>query len=229
MNRSFDFYEFAGVLVPGAVLLIGLFWIFPHTELPLAGLDFSASDLAIFVFLAYATGHLVQGVGNWIEVFWWEMSSGSPSRKILQGKTLDEFTYSRLLEALRTDGFLDVNSSTVPSSIATTITREVYATVSANGRSNRVDIFNGNYGLLRGLTAALTIIFFLTLFVAKDPAAISISAVLVVLSCQRMNRFSRHYATELFVQYVNLQTRTLGEIAQAPQISAPVGDDGLRN
>jgi len=24
MNRSFDFYEYAGILVPGAVLIIGL-------------------------------------------------------------------------------------------------------------------------------------------------------------------------------------------------------------
>src|SRR5438876_12294893 len=45
------------------------------------------------------------------------------------------------------------------------ITRQIYAAVAAQSRNSRVDIFNGNYGLNRGIASALLIGLILLLFV----------------------------------------------------------------
>jgi hypothetical protein len=30
MNRTFDFYEYAGIVIPDAVLVMALVWLFPE-------------------------------------------------------------------------------------------------------------------------------------------------------------------------------------------------------
>ncbi len=85
------------------------------------------------------------------------------------------------------------------------ITRQIYAKVNAAGQSDRADTFNRNYGLMRGVTAS-----FFTLAVVvvaadyQDWKAALIVAVLGVVALARMHRFGKHYAREVFVQYLEL-------------------------
>ncbi len=65
--RPFDFYEFAGVIAPGAVVLYVLWLILPDVAPFLTTRELSIGSLGLFVILAYVAGHLVQAVGNGLE------------------------------------------------------------------------------------------------------------------------------------------------------------------
>jgi predicted RND superfamily exporter protein len=65
-----------------------------------------------------------------------------------------------------------------------------------------VDTFNGNYGLMRGLAAAFVMIFALAIVTSQGIIALCVLAVLFLLGVYRMHRFGRHYATELFTQFL---------------------------
>ena len=80
------------------------------------------------------------------------------------------------------------------------IVREVYAIVSGAGKAARVDTFNGNYGLLRGLAAAFVALVIVALVLGKGLYLVGVLVIPLLLAVQRMHRFAVHYATELFTQ-----------------------------
>jgi len=82
------------------------------------------------------------------------------------------------------------------------VAREVYSIVSSVGKANRIDTFNGNFGLLRGVAAAVLVLFVAAALIAKGARILAVLAALFVLAIERMHRFSRHYAIELFVQFL---------------------------
>jgi hypothetical protein len=84
------------------------------------------------------------------------------------------------------------------------IVHEVYAVVSGAGRAARVETFNGNYGLLRGLAAAFLALIMIALVLGKGICVAGALAILLALAIQRMHRVSVRYATELFTHYLLL-------------------------
>jgi hypothetical protein len=207
MNRSFDFYEYAGVIIPGAVLTLGFVLLFPDYRALFGKDGVTFGELGLFVVVAYAAGQLVQGVGNWIEWIWWKAWGGVPSRRVLSGHFLSADQHERVVAALREDGNVTSDVSTCSSSECLAIVREVYSVVSGSSKAGRVDIFNGNYGLLRGLAAAFLILIIASITLAKGLFVIASLGMLLVLALQRMHRFGKHYAVELFVQYLLVTTR----------------------
>jgi hypothetical protein len=140
MNRTFDFYEYAGIIIPGAVLILGLIWLFPEGR-------------AIFA---------------------------------KEGVTFGEL-------------------NAPPASMQFPVVREIYAVVSEAKRAARVDTFLGNYGLTRGLAATLLILIVVAMATTKGLVPVAALVVLFALALQRMHRYARHYATELFVQFLALK------------------------
>jgi hypothetical protein len=82
---------------------------------------------------------------------------------------------------------------------------QLYARLSQAGRTERLDAFNANYGLFRGLASALlvTAIVSILMHSLKHPVSIALM-VCTVVSLLRMNRFGVHYAAELYRQALNL-------------------------
>jgi hypothetical protein len=83
------------------------------------------------------------------------------------------------------------------------ISRQIYADIVKNGKPDRIDTFNGMYGLNRGLAA--------TTFALGCVAAVqgkwSIALGLVVLTAvydYRAYRFGVHYGRELYLQFLVL-------------------------
>jgi hypothetical protein len=96
--------------------------------------------------------------------------------------------------------------SKIPEAQRRAIVREVYAEVLGAGKAARIDTFSGSYGLMRGLAAAFVVAFVLAIVAGKGATVLGVPAVLFLLAMHRMHRYSRHYATELFVQFLALKS-----------------------
>lgn len=222
--RQLDFYEFTGVLLPGAIVMAALVLLFPGWGLPTLVKDVSVGGLGIFMVLAYAVGHLVQAVGNVIEAAWWKCWGGMPTNwlRAKPARLLATQQISLLEERLRKQPGLasfDIASSSANDWHA--ITRQIYAAVAGAGRAGRVDTFNGNYGLNRGLAAGLLA----ALALLPTQAAVDWRVVVCVLvgaglALYRMHRFARHYARELFVQFLQMPERE-SDKEKKPDAHAP--------
>lgn len=209
--KQFDFYEFAGILLPGAIALVALVLLFPQWGTPTLIKDLGLGGLGVFLVLAYALGHLVQAVGNFVEWVWWKCWGGMPSDWVCKKPEclLAPQQSALLVERVRAQQGLsqfDIASAARHDWYA--VTRQVYAAVAGAGRANRIDVFNGNYGLNRGLAAGFLVA--LVLMIVKGPADWRLVVAVVIglaLSIYRMHRFGRHYARELFVQFLQLPPR----------------------
>jgi len=207
--KTFDFYEFTGILVPGAITLVAVLLIYPHVRTTLFSSDLTVGDLGLFVVLAYAIGHLTQAVGNGIELVWWRVWEGMPTDWVRSQKhTLIADAQRQALQTkLSSKLGLQTNIDPAMSAVAWfSITRQIYAEVAAQSRAGRVDIFNGNYGLNRGIASALLVGLVLLLFV-HGLVYWQIAVVILVsagVALYRMHRFGVRYARELFVQFLQL-------------------------
>jgi hypothetical protein len=146
MNRNFDFYEYAGIIIPGTVLVMGLVWLFPDGRALFSKEGVTLGELGLFVIIAYAAGQLVQAIGNGLEWVLWKLCGGMPSGQVLCGKYLSADQHKRLLEALR-PVVGDADPCKLPEPERLAIAREVYSEIAGAGKASRVDTFNGNYGL----------------------------------------------------------------------------------
>lgn len=207
--KQFDFYEFTGILAPGSLFLAGVVYLWPDAFRFDTFKDISVGGLGVFVLLAYATGHLVQGVGNVIEWLWWKAFGGMPSDWVRTSpeSMLARAQTEKLRALLRERLHLEVPEqlSAFSQTAWVSITRQIYAAVNAAGRAQRVDTFNGNYGLHRGLMAAAAILAVLALL--KEPVMLQLFCGLLlvaVVAAARMHRFAKHYARELFVQFLQV-------------------------
>jgi len=209
--KQFDFYEFTGILLPGAIVMAAMVLLFPGWGLPTLVEDISVGGLGIFIVLAYAVGHLVQAIGNLIEAVWWKYWDGMPTNwlRTKPARLLAEQQISLLQERLRKQPGLasfEITSSSLSDWHA--ITRQIYAAVAGAGRASRVDMFNGNYGLNRGLAAGLlAVLALLPTQTTMDWRLVVCVLVGAALALYRMHRFARHYARELFIQFLELPAR----------------------
>lgn len=88
------------------------------------------------------------------------------------------------------------------------ITRQISAAVDAAGRGSRIQTLNGNYGLNRGLVAALLVVLVMALIAPPADWAVFVGfGVAIGLALARMHRFGKHQARELFVQFLQLPAR----------------------
>lgn len=207
--RQFDFYEFVGVIVPGAVFLTGVALAWPDGS-PLERLgDLSIGGLGLGVILAYAAGHIVQAVGNLVEKAWWRAWRGLPSDWPRTGAhpLIASQQIPQLEERVRTllcqPGF---TLSSASKRDWYSIVRQVYAAVEREGRSARTDVFNGNYGLCRGLAASfLALIPLIALIHWPGWGVIVGLAVAGGIAIYRMHRFGVHYGREIFVEFLAIE------------------------
>lgn len=210
--RQFEFYEFAGVLAPGTTVIVATAIIFPGQFSPILKTGLSLGDLGVVVIMAYVIGHLTQAIGNGIECLWWWAWRGWPSDWIGQGRV--GLLNRKQLDALESCLEARLGLSGIKLSKDNTrakwhpVTRQIHAAVGAAGaeRLKRVETFNGNYGLFRGIASAMLITFVMTLVTAPK-SGWSVKLMLLAaagLALLRMHRFGKHYARELFVQFLSL-------------------------
>lgn len=210
MMKDLDYYEVFAVIAPGMVLIIGaVFLFFPEKYDTLNSLsNVSLGSLGVGMLLAYVAGQLLQAVGNIIEQLWWWSWQGKPLDWIRSGKHELVAGQQRATLQTRVGGMLHDPGFTfagISPSDWFSVTRQLYAAVAASGRAARIDIFNGNYGLCRGIAAAFLVLvvssFFTKSFSWRTDATL---VALATIATFRMHRFGVRYGRELCVQYLQL-------------------------
>jgi len=212
MKKEFSFYEFVGVIAPGSVLLIILVQLFPDSLKFFDAKNLSLGGLGVFVIISYVIGHLIQSFGNLIENIWWKMFGGWPTIWIIQNgkcKYLSEEQLAVIPGKISNILKLEMKKNLTEYDLKQWggITRQIYAAVKQAGASERIDIFNGNYGLFRGLASSfalgLAILTTKTGF-SNHEFQLLISA-FFLMAMARMHRFAKYYARELYVQFIQLR------------------------
>jgi len=210
--KKFDFYEFTGVLAPGAVVVYGLARIYPELGLLVREEKISFGEFGLLLVLAYVAGHLLQSFGNLIEWAWWRCAGGWPSDWVRTRKRDILATAQWQVLPARVREVLDIKCPDDLAAISVAdwkaITRQVYAAVRKAGRAERIDIFNGNYGMFRGVAASLIVILVAAFNeVERDRWKLyGVLIVLALLALMRMHRFGVYYARELFVQFIGMKS-----------------------
>ena len=192
--RNFDYYEFTGDLLPGVILLLGLGQI-PEAFVRAPYLVPDATgEFGLYLVLAYVAGHFVQVIGQILERWFWVVMRGLPTDKPYDKRADPKYkpTYELTLR-LTGEG---------TSSDKGDWGRRISILRSAANRTtgaNRLNIFNGTYGMFRGfLTVGLI---GLSLAWAADYEAgwaYLFVGIFTVAAAWRMRHFGHRYATELF-------------------------------
>jgi hypothetical protein len=206
LDKTFTYYDIIGVIAPGAIILVGLTILFPGFQKIALLNNFNIGGLGIFVILSYVAGNLTQAVGNALEKIWWDSCGGIPTDWVRIGKG-DLLAKPQLiaiekqlplkLELQGPISLKDINNADWLS-----ITRQMYVAISAHSRSGRIDMFNGNYGLNRGIAAAFLIMALLN--VIHNWIIALLLFIVSLLALYRMYRFGKYYARELFIEFLQL-------------------------
>ena len=210
--KEFDFYQVAGVIAPGMVVIVGgVLLFFPEQQQGILSISsVSIGSLGLGMILAYVAGQLLQAVGNGLENIYWWFWGGMPTDWVRTYKRELISPHQRDLLQKRVGAMLNDEKFTLSADLKPrrwySITRQVYAVIEAENVNRRVEIFNGNYGLCRGIAAAFLLL--LVGVITTDYQAWTIEValgVLLGLAVYRMHRWGRTYGRELFVQYLALK------------------------
>lgn len=212
MKKDFSFYEFVGVIAPGTVVLLVLLYVFPDAVSNAYLKDFSISKFGIFIIVAYVAGHLIQSVGNVVERVWWYFFGGMPTTWVIRKGNcpfLSDEQHASILP--RVSSILKLPTKYALQEYSAqdwfSVARQIYAAVKTANAAERVDIFNGNYGFFRGIAASLILAIILVLVKARftEPSLLAIFCITFAMAIARMHLFGKHYARELYIQFLQLQ------------------------
>ena len=199
MKKEFSFYEFVGIIVPGVTFLF-------FSELVIEQIyhkviiDFSkVGESIVFVIISYGIGHILQSVGNLFELVMWKAFGSMPTQWLNQknrfGKNLFD---AEMAEKIKTKAFEQFGGNSKRD-----YGRDAYSWLSQIEKTTekRIDVFNANYSLFRGLTITFYILAIIVwIYVGWKEALFPI--ILGFLSNLRMYRFAKLYASEIFRTYL---------------------------
>ena len=204
--KNFTFYEQVGILIPGAVFLAAMTALAPAVIPWLSAGGTSVGDLGIFLVVAYAAGHAVAALGNLLEKVFWRCFGGMPTEWLV--KSSQSLLTTAQVDNLRTlvKERCGIDAPALPGASRrqwAPIYGQIYRDVLSNN-PGRIETFNGNYGLNRGLAAALGCIAIALAFMQPPHVGtlITVSLVLMVIYLYRMYRFGVHFAREVYFSFL---------------------------
>lgn len=207
MSERFDPYEYIGVIVPGSVAIFGAMYLYPDVKALFGADDFNVGGLGLFLIASLVVGHLIQGIGNVMEMTWWRAHGGMPSDWILKDKQklISETQKQRVLDLCSQKMNIDRTNLTIRQWYPAV--REMYSVLESAGRSKRIDAFNRTYGLLRGISAGCLVFALLAGFTQPEHKELWLGALVVAaVAFYRMHRFGLRYAREILVAYLGLNS-----------------------
>jgi hypothetical protein len=196
MKKEFSFYEFVGLIVPGCLLLYGTNFIFKIITQK-QYLDFDkVGETLVFLIICYGTGHLIQAVGNIFEKIIWSIYKGMPSSWLVTPNIFNETLFKEPYNQKVKDKVIQKYGVGLQD-----YTSLVYNQLYSTGKTGRIDIFNGNYSLFRGLAVTFLCLSILCCYYFDWKIAIP-SFAPFILCTRRMMRFGKYYATETYTTFL---------------------------
>src|SRR5258708_14984207 len=157
MGKNLSFHEQTGLLIPGATLVFGLLFFLPEFRALFFSDGVSIGGLGLFLLISYAAGPLAAALGSILEIVVW-LGRARPSEWVVREN-------SPLLSPEQTDSLEQLIRQRLRLDIGTVrgmsprqwlpISRQIYADVMSHGKPARIDRFDANYTLNRGLAAAV--------------------------------------------------------------------------
>jgi hypothetical protein len=200
------FYEQLGIVIPGSVFVFGLLIYFPALQALTGKEGVSVGEFGLFVLLAYAAGHLIAAIANTLEAIFWRCFRGMPSDWVVAEKTtlLSPQQLDQLRLKVRSRLKIKISKLVgMERKVWWPISRQIYADVARNGKPDRIDTFNGNYGLNRGLASACIALAAIAAFYNQWLVVLALGAAAAIYG-YRAYRFGVHYARELYLQFLIL-------------------------
>ena len=197
MKKELSFYEFVGIIVPSVTLLYFTDLILDHNS-RIVLFDFSKfGDSLVFLVICYGFGQILHSFGNALETIIWKVYGGMPTNWLTKKPRFardlfDETDSTRIKTKLFTQ-FSEVTNKDYG--------RLAYSFLFAKGLTSRIDIFNANYSLFRGLTVTFILLGFIALYFVGWQLS-TLSFFIAFLSAFRMIRFAKYYAREIFRAYL---------------------------
>jgi hypothetical protein len=208
MMKEITLYDVLGVLAPGTVITLGLVTLYPELATIITRKEFTIGDFGLIVLVSYVAGNLVAAVGHFIEMPLWKIRGGSPTDRARKNSSgiLSKREQDALQDKLRQLKMIgdDEAIAKLKSNDWWSVARRIYTYVEARGMTRRIDLFNAQYGMNRGIAAGFFVLLLIMLFRSGISSwrTEGVLAACAGLSLYRMNRFSRYYATELFRQFL---------------------------
>lgn len=206
--KHVSLYDILGVLAPGTVLIVGVITLYPETAAVLLREDFSAGDLGLIVLVSYVAGNLVAALGNFLEWPYWKIFGPRHTERTQRNddSVLSRRQFVAVEEKLRETGMLRADETIDALSPGDwfRLTRQIHSYVDARKMTERVEVFNAQFGMNRGIAAGfIALIVMLLVEHGLKPWRLELLlAGCALLAFYRMHRFSRHYAQTLFRQFL---------------------------
>jgi hypothetical protein len=158
--KDLSFYEQVGIVLPGAVLLLGALFLTPELRSLFMDGGISVGGLGLFLIVAYALGHLVAAAGNLLEWAVWLTCKGMPSEWVVRKhwKLLPPAQISQVESKVKKRLGIDVDLSNTSRKDWRPIFRRLFADVRTIEPEGMNLTFNGNYGLNRGMATAMFVV-----------------------------------------------------------------------
>jgi uncharacterized protein (DUF486 family) len=204
--REFSLYEQVGILIPGSVFLVGTYMIVsPDTIKPT---EVDLGGFGLLVVIGYGAGHLMAAIGNWLERLIWWPQGGMPSNWPIKEdpSIISTDQVAKLQTQMKSRLGIEITIVGADRARWGHCFQQAYADVRAN-RLGLVEVHNTNYGMSRGLAAAMLAI--LVVYLTQTPAAIDwgIAALITAIALAfiiRMCRFGKYFAREVLLNFLNL-------------------------
>lgn len=208
--RNFDFYEFVALIVPGLCFCSFVVYIY-HPELMTSG---SVQLAGLLLPLGYAIGHLLHGLGNIFERASSLFSRQSSGACVV---TLGCRDFPNNLKQKFSENLarcLDITDPNIPEKDRDKVFAQMIMYVGLHSLGGRVNIFNANYSLFRGLLSACFACAALVL-ICQNRLAANLTfwfwlIMLALISFLRMRRFSRYYAREVLFVFCSMKADSNG-------------------
>src|SRR5687767_114926 len=154
MKKEFSFYEFVGIIVPSVTLM---FFSSFFIELTWGKtlVDFSRiGESLVFFIIAYGIGHILHAIGNIYELLIWSVLGGWPGTWLTKKPRLGQ----RLFDSEQTKNIKEKIEKRYGNDHKKDYSKYLYNYLFSLQKTARIDIFNGNYSLFRGLSISFFLI-----------------------------------------------------------------------
>lgn len=193
--EKLNIYEYVAVIVPGVVFLFGLGVMLPEGYVfhPVL-MPKDMGTAAVHLFLAFALGHMLQVLGQYVHAYYWSDFGGFPT----------DWPFSRHHHELSPAVQQAVLAASGQSEAADLqdwrrAVATVRSLVTTEGFASRLETFHANYGMFRSTVVAGVLLLLVMPWCTLDLWSICPVIVSgVVVSLLGMHRFGVHYARELF-------------------------------